>query len=294
MAVHIDDALVRRLVAEQFPQWSELPVRAVMPGGWDNRTFRLGDDLLIRLPSSAAYAEQVAKEQQWLPRLAPSLPLAIPTPVTLGQPSQDYPWHWSVYCWLDGEPATSSPVADLSEFASSLGHFLAALHRIGASRGPSSGQHNLHRGGPLRIYDAETRQAIAALKGQIDDKAATVVWESALESMWQRPPVWVHGDISPGNLLVKAGHLNAVIDFGQLGVGDPACDLAIAWTFFDAERREAFRDTLCFDDSTWVRGRGWAALWKALIVASGLVVTNATEAAQAPRTFRAILADARV
>lgn len=291
--MQIDVVLVRRLVAEQFPQWSELPVRPVVPGGCDNRSFRLGESLLVRLPSGAAYADQVAKEQHWLPRLAPSLPLSIPTPVGLGRPAAGYPWHWSVYSWLDGKPATSRTVADLHELASTLGHFLTALHRIDASHGPVSGQHNFHRGGPLRIYDEETRQAIAALKGQVDADAATVVWERALAGVWRQPPMWVHGDVSPGNLLLKAGRLSAVIDFGQLGVGDPACDLAIAWTFFDPGSRKTFRDTLGFDDATWARGRGWA-LWKALIVSAGLVETNATEAGRAPRIIKEVLADAGV
>jgi aminoglycoside phosphotransferase (APT) family kinase protein len=289
--VQIDDALVRRLVAGQFPQWSELPIHPVTPSGWDNRTFRLGDTMVVRLPSGEHYAEQVAKEQRWLPYLAPSLPLAIPTPLALGRPAEGYSWNWSVYRWLEGEAASSGSIADLSEFASSLGRFLAALQRIDATGGPEPGLHNFHRGAALGIYDGQTRQAIAALEGTIDEDAATAVWEAALTSAWQWAPVWVHGDVSAGNLLVQAGRLSAVIDFGQLGVGDPACDLAIAWTFFDGASRQAFRDALPLDDATWARGRGWA-LWKVLIVTSGLVGATAYDAARSPQTLHEVLAGA--
>ena len=289
MSVPIDDTLVSRLIAAQFPQWSELPIRPVSPSGWDNRTFRLGDAMLVRLPSGEHYAGQVAREQHWLPGLAPSLPLAIPTPVALGQPAAGYPWNWSVYRWLEGEAASSGSVADLTELASSLGRFLSALQRIDATGGPAPGLHNFHRGGALGIYDRQTRQAIAALKGKIDGDAATAVWEAALASIWQGPPVWVHGDISAGNLLVQAGRLSAVIDFGQLGVGDPACDLVIAWTYFEGPSRQAFRDALPLDAETWARGRGWA-LWKATIVASGLVEATAFEAAHSRRIIDEVLA----
>ncbi|HQR78502.1 MAG TPA: aminoglycoside phosphotransferase family protein [Burkholderiaceae bacterium] len=292
MSVPIDDALVSRLVAAQFPQWSELPIRPVLPSGWDNRTFRLGDTMVVRLPSAAEYADQVAKEQRWLPTLAASLPLAIPIPLTLGQPGAGYLWNWSVYRWLEGEPASSASVADLTELASSLGRFLGALQRIDATGGPVPGPHNFNRGGALGIYDGQARQAIAALKGKVDGDAVTAAWDAALASTWQGPPVWVHGDISASNLLVQAGRQRAVIDFGQLGVGDPACDLAIAWSFFEGVSRQAFRELLPVDAETWVRGRGWA-LWKALIVTAGLADTTAIEAARSQRTIDEVLADAQ-
>lgn len=292
MSVQIDDELVRRLIAGQFPQWSELPIVPVIPSGWDNRIFRLGDTMVVRLPSGADYAEQVAKEQRWLPILAASLPLSIPVPLALGQPAAGYPWSWSVYRWLEGVPASSGTVADLAELASSLGRFLGALQHIDATGGPVPGLHNFHRGGALGNYDAQSRHAIAALKGEIDVDAATAVWEAALASAWERPAVWVHGDISAANLLVQAGRLSAVIDFGQLGVGDPACDLAIAWTLFEGRSRLAFREALPLDAETWARGRGWA-LWKALIVTSCLVETTPSEATHSRRTIDEVLADVR-
>jgi aminoglycoside phosphotransferase (APT) family kinase protein len=211
--------------------------------------------------------------------------------VALGQPAAGYPWSWSVYRWLEGAAASAGAIADLIEFASSLGRFLCTLQRIDATGGPVPGPHNFHRGGALGIYDGQTRQAIAALKGKIATDAATAVWEAALASTWQRPPVWVHGDVSASNLLVRAGRLSAVIDFGQLGVGDPACDLAIAWTFFGGASRRAFRDALPLDAETWARGRGWA-LWKALFVTSGLVEATAMEVAHSPQTIDEVLADA--
>jgi aminoglycoside phosphotransferase (APT) family kinase protein len=248
--------------------------------------------MLVRLPSGEQYAEQVAKEQRWLPYLASALPLDIPTPVALGRPAEGYPWNWSVYRWLAGEAASSEPVSNLSEFASSLGCFLCALQRIDATGGPVPGPHNFHRGAALGIYDRQTRQAVSALEGRVDGDAAIAVWEAALANAWQRPPVWVHGDVSPGNLLVRAGRLSTVIDFGQLGVGDPACDMAIAWTFFEGKSRQAFRKALPLDAETWARGRR-CALWKALIVTSGLVETTEVEAALSQRTIDIVRADVR-
>ncbi|CAN7457060.1 aminoglycoside phosphotransferase family protein [Mesorhizobium amorphae] len=266
--VSIDSGLVRRLIAAQFPHWADLPVEPVEPGGWDNRTFRLGDNMSVRLPSAASYAAQVEKEQRWLPRLAPHLPLPIPVPLAKGAPGEGYPWPWSVYGWLRGRPAANGGIADLTGFARSLANFLLALYRIDANDGPPAGQHNFHRGGRLAVYDTETRAALSALAGRLDTDTAQEVWASALGSGWQRPPVWVHGDVAFGNLLVEDGRLCGVIDFGSSAVGDPACDLVIAWTEFSGESRQAFRDALALDEEAWAGGRGWA-LWKALITASG-------------------------
>lgn len=288
----IDDTLVRRLVATQFPQWASLPVRPVAQGGWDNRTFHLGEHMVARLPSDEAYVVQVQKEHRWLPRLAPLLPLAIPEPVAVGEPASGCPWQWSIYRWIEGLTASPERVADLRDFAITLGQFLATLQRIDPRDGPSPGPHNFHRGGLLTTYDSETRKAIAALKGRIDVVAATEVWEAALATNWHGSPVWIHGDVSGGNLLVREGLLSAIIDFGMLGVGDPACDLSIAWTLFEGESREAFRDTLPLDAGTWARGRAWA-LWKALIVAAGITETNAIESARPWPIIGEVLTDHR-
>ena len=291
-SVEIDASLVRRLIATQFPDWAHLPIRPVELGGWDNRTFHLGDDMTVRLPRAEAYAAQVDKEHRWLPRLAPFLPLPIPAPLAKGNPGDGYPWHWSVYLWLKGEIATIDRIADTREFAATLAHFLACLHRIDPSGGPAPGPHNFYRGGPLATYDAETRRVIAALSGAIDGTTATAAWEAALSATWHGSPVWLHGDVSAANLLVTAGRLSAVIDFGCSGVGDPACDLTIAWTLFSGESRDAFRAELPLDSATWARARGWA-LWKALIALAAPVGPHAAEAVTARYVADEVLAEHR-
>jgi aminoglycoside phosphotransferase (APT) family kinase protein len=291
---HIDAELVRRLISAQFPEWAHLPVVPVVPGGWDNRTFRLGDSLTVRLPSAVGYVPQVEKEHHWLPVLAQQLPLPIPTPVGLGEPGDNYPWPWSVYEWIDGTPATQEPILDLPRFAGDVAEFLIALQRIDATDGPLPGAHNYFRGAPPEVYDAEARQAIDTLGDSIDADGATSVWEAALTTQWQHSPVWFHGDISTGNLLLRDGRLSAVIDFGTCGVGDPACDLAISWITFDEVSRDVFRSTLNLDDGTWARARGWT-IWKALIVAAGSAGTHSprTEALAARRVIDRVIADHR-
>ena len=288
----IDTTLVQRLVASQFPQWKDLPIRPVVVGGWDNRTFHLGEQMLVRMPSAAAYASKVEKEQHWLPILAPLLPLKIPVPLAMGEPAEGYPWRWSIYSWLDGDTAASTHIVDLCDFATSLAHFLISLQAIDPTGGPLPGPHNFYRGGALTTYDAETRQALVALKGKIDVDAATEVWEAALATTWQGAPVWVHGDLSTGNMLMQEGKLCAIIDFGGLTIGDPACDLAIAWTLFEGESREAFRAMLPRDAGTWARGRGWT-LWKALIIAAGMTKSNAIEATKPWHIIEEVLEDHR-
>lgn len=219
--------------------------------------------MTVRLPSCPDYAEQVEKEQYWLPKLAPYLPLPIATPIAMGKSDVNYPLPWSIYKWLEGEAATTGQISDLYQFARDLAKFLATLQQCDTTEGPVAGTHNFYRGGDLAVYDSETRAAINTLEDRGDVQAITTLWDEALASAWKRPPVWVHGDIATGNLLVKDGILSAVIDFGQLGIGDPACDLVIAWTFFTEKSREVFRASLPFDQATWTRACGWA-LWKAL------------------------------
>ena len=264
----ITPAVAARLVAVQFPQWADLPIVPVALDGWDNTTFRLGDDLSVRLPSADAYVAQVEKERRWLPILARDLPLPIPEPVAMGRPSDAFPRPWSIYRWIEGDYASVDRIANLTAFAADLAGFLAVLYAIDASRGPPPGMHNFFRGGPLDTYDAQSRESIQRLADEIDAVAATEVWEAALASTWDRSPVWVHGDVVASNLLVAHGRLRAVVDFGCTAVGDPACDLVMAWTFFAGESRRVFRSGLPFDDATWARGRGWA-LWKALTTLAG-------------------------
>ena len=288
--VDIDVSLVRDLVAAQFPQWADLPIKPVEFDGWDNRTFRLGQDMSVRLPSAERYAGQPAKEQQWLPRLAPLLPLRIPVPLAMGTPANGYPWHWSIYRWLEGEIATVGRIDDLHQIASTLGHFLTALQQIDPADGPPPGRHSQNRGGPLTRWDTQTRDAIIALQGKIDTDAVSAVWEAALDATWHGTPVWFHGDVSADNLLVRRGRLNAVIDFGCSGVGDPACDTTIAWTLFSGESREAFCATLPADNATWARGRGWA-LWYGLITLARYEDPDSPAAAEVRRVITDVLAE---
>jgi aminoglycoside phosphotransferase (APT) family kinase protein len=270
MIVAVDRAeitadVAARLVAGQFPQWAALPVVPVKLNGWDNTTFRLGEELSVRLPSTDGTTEQVAKEHRWLPVLAPQLPLPVPVPVALGRPAGEFPRPWSVYRWLAGEPADGERVTDLAGFAASLAGFLATLQAIDTGGGPPAGKHNFFRGGPLATYHEQTQRLISLTAEKIDAGAAAEVWDAAMASTWRRPPVWVHGDVTGSNLLVADGALCAVIDFGGLAVGDPACDLVMAWTFFTGDSAAVFRRGLGLDEATWARGRGWA-LWKALLM----------------------------
>ncbi|NBH03983.1 aminoglycoside phosphotransferase family protein [Amycolatopsis sp. SID8362] len=270
---------VRRLVAAQFPHWADLPVRPVANGGWDNRTFHLGDAMSVRLPSAAEYALAVEKEQRWLPVLAPRLPLPIPVPLAEGRPGADYPFAWSVYPWLDGEPATAEGIADPVGFATDLAGFLAALQDVDPTGVPGPGKHNWFRGGPLHTYDELVRHLLDDLTGEI--------WQVALDARWDGVARWLHGDVAAGNLLLDKGKLAAVIDFGSCGAGDPACDVAIAWTLLTAGGRRVFRERLAIDDATWARGRGWA-LWKTLGTRSR---AHGREAAEAERVLGEIRAE---
>lgn len=287
---HINSLLVQRLVVDQFPQWAHLPVRPVSRGGMDNRTFHLGDELLVRLPSSEAYAYQVKREQRWLPFLGSHLTLPIPQPMAIGLPGHGYPWHWLVNRWLPGEEASADSVANCTDFAIDIAAFLISLHEIIATGGPQTGAENFLRGASLRGYDAQVRTAVAALDGRVKRSVAFDAWDSAVATTWDRAPVWVHGDFAPSNLLMAQGRLCAVIDFGQVAVGDPACDLAIAWTFLRGEARNSFRRKLDLDAETWKRGRAWA-LWKALIVAAEVTSANAFDRAQCWQTIAEILVD---
>ncbi|MGZ4352612.1 MAG: aminoglycoside phosphotransferase family protein [Gaiellaceae bacterium] len=245
-----DETLVRRLLEEQFPEWAELPLERVPSDGTDNALFRLGDELVVRLPRIDWAVAARKLEHEWLPRLAPQLPVEIPAPVALGEPAAGYPWPWSVYRWIDGE----RPVAGEFDDAVALARFAKALRRIGTAGAPVA-----RRGAPFSLEHEQARAALAQLDGAVDADAALAVLESAVRSpAWSGPPVWLHGDLMPGNLLVRGGRLAAVIDWGCLGVGDPACDCMPAWNLFDAERRAVYRVELDVDDATWERGRGWA------------------------------------
>ncbi|MEV0644945.1 aminoglycoside phosphotransferase family protein [Phytomonospora sp. NPDC050363] len=262
-STEIDAGLARALVAEQFPEWRDLPVRPVDKQGWDNRTFRLGDELSVRLPSAEGYVAAVAKEDRWLPYLAERLTLPVCAPVAVGKPGAGYPFPWSVRNWMTGTPIEGAD-PDRAVLARDLGAFLTELREIPAGAGPAAGRHSFYRGCHPSAYADEVQAACEAIDG-LDVEACREIWHQAVTSVWTGAPVWFHGDVSVGNLLVEDGRLSAAIDFGTCGVGDPASDLAIAWTYFEGEDRRVFRESAGLDDATWRRARGWA-LWKALIV----------------------------
>jgi aminoglycoside phosphotransferase (APT) family kinase protein len=251
----VDEALVRRLLASQFPEWAGLPVVALPVGGTDNAIFRLGDELSVRLPRRRDTSPgPFDTEFEWLPRLGRLLPQPVPTPMALGTPGEGYPHEWAVYDWLDGEDAATARL-DLHRAAVDLAGLIGALWSIDPTGGPPPGG----RGGPLRPRDRAARAGIAALAGSIDVEAVTAVWDDALAAPeWDRAAVWVHGDLDARNLLVRDGRIAGVLDWASLCVGDPACDVKVAWAVLDAETRPVFRDLLGIDDATWARGRGWA------------------------------------
>jgi aminoglycoside phosphotransferase (APT) family kinase protein len=287
----LDVDTVRALVADQFPRWADLPVSPVPTPGWDNFTFRLADDMLVRLPSAAEYALAVEKEHRWLPELAEQLPVPTPEPLAQGMPGAGYPFRWSVYRWLRGEPAAPSTLTDPMGFAEDVTDFLLAMRGIDPTGGPQPGVHNWFRGGTLRTFDATARDALTRLDGQVDVALAAAAWGDSLEARWDGVDRWFHGDLAAGNLLLDRGRLAAVIDFGTCGVGDPSCDLAVAWTVLDLPGRRLLRDRLGIDAPTWARGRGWA-LWKTLSnLANDLEDEDEHSAGQSRRVVDAILDD---
>ena len=287
--VTTDILLVRRLLSSQFPQWSNLAIKSVVSAGTDNAIFRLGNDMSVRLPRIDWAQGQVDKEHKWMPRLAPCLPLSIPIPLAKGQPDQGYPYDWSIYKWLEGENASIDQIIDPCQAATELAQFITALQQIDTTGGPLAREHNL-RGVSLKNRDRITRESIANLKGMIDTNAALTVWEEAVQAHeWNNKSVWFHGDLLIGNVLFNRGRLSAIIDFGGLGVGDPACDLMIAWSLFSGESRDAFRNQLNVDDATWARGRG-QALSQAVIFIPYYLNSNPVGVGYARRMINEILA----
>ncbi len=293
--IDIDLPLVARLVGGQFPQWADLPIEPVMPRGTENALYRLGDELVVRLPRRKRTSERLEKERRWLPVLAPALPLAVPIPVAVGLPAEGFPVPWSVYGWLAGENATVEGVTDSGRLATDLARFLAALQGIDPAGGPEPGEHNFGRGEPLAMRDEATRAAIASLNATVDADAVTAIWESALRApVRKRPPVWIHGDLDARNLLVENGRLTAVIDWGGLGVGDPACDVMVAWKVFSAETRDAFRAAAAVDEATWTRARGWALSQSLIALAYYTLETNRVLVLEARRWLAEVLEDQKI
>lgn len=287
--LNIDLFLVQKLVSTQFPKWKDLPLKPISSAGTDNALYRLGNDMIVRLPRIHWAASDVDKESLWLPKIAPFIPFPISTPLEKGTASEGYPWSWAIYKWIEGYNPIVNRIANPESLLNDLVVFLKAMHTIDLDNGPAS-----NRGVPLKEKDLETRKAIQELHGMIDTPSVLSLWEESLKiPSWSKKPVWVHGDLSPGNVLLKSDRLSGIIDFGSLGVGDPACDLIIAWNLLSANIREQFKKQLQVDESTWLRGRAWA-LSIALIQLPYYKNTNPVLAKNAKYVINEILSERKL
>lgn len=271
--------LAKKLISTQFPEYVDLTVSEVEQQGHDNRTYRIGDDMLIRMPTAESYALKVPKEQELLPKLAKHLSVAIPAPIKMGKPSEDYPYPFSIYKWLDGSSANHVTLDEqaLENLAFELTTFLKELQAITDVEGPSPGQHNWYRGDHISVYDSGAREQIAKLADIIDSSSALELWERACATKWNKTPIWIHGDYAVGNILIKDNKLSGVIDFGGTAMGDPACDLVIAWTYLSGKARDIFIRAMDLDEDAWLRARAWA-LWKATFELCNIADKNSPEA----------------
>ena len=271
--------LARKLIAEQFPAYAHLPITSVEKQGHDNRTYRLGPDMLIRMPTAESYALKVPKEQALLPKLVSHLTVSIPVPIKMGAASQGYPYPFSIYKWLEGSSINLLVLDNdcLEKLASDLVRFLKELQSIDDVDGPAPGQHNWWRGDHVSVYDKGAREQISELSTVINKGKAIDLWERACKTKWDKSPVWIHGDFAIGNMLLKNGKLSAIIDFGGVALGDPACDLVVAWTFLNGKARDIFIQEMDLDEDTWLRAKAWA-LWKATFELCQIADKNSPEA----------------
>lgn len=287
--VSIDVDLVSRLVAGRFPAWAGLPLSPVASTGTDNAIFRLGEAMAVRLPRDSEAAEGVVREQAWLPGFVDRLGLDIPAPLGLGEPGEGYPWRWAVCRWVEGRDAVSASIADDAGSARALGGFLTELRGLDAADGPRAGPANNYRGVALRHLDQRVRECLVQLEDDIDTARAMRVWEAGLSATrHDGPRVWIHGDLHPGNLVVREGRLAGVIDFGLMGVGDPATDLMAGWTAFDADAREVFLQAAGLDGAARARARAWA-LYSGAVALPFYRDSNPTLAGVSRRTLGRVL-----
>lgn len=284
--VNINNKIVRQLLTQQFPEFTHLKLESVYPEGTDNKLYKLGDDKVIRMPRMERSAINIKKESQWLSQLVPLLPIAIPEPLAQGQPSINYPFPWLICQWLEGRNPDKENELNYDQAAVDLGNFIVSMQKINFPDAPACS-----RGQPLSTRDQETRKSIKLLDNTFNIGLLTKIWESLLTTpKWQGRPTWIHGDLHPGNLLSQSGRITAVVDFGSVGVGDPACDLMAAWTLLTTETRENFRTIIQADDPTWRRGCGWA-LHFGIVAYPYYKDTNPTLADIAKRTLSEVLVD---
>lgn len=283
----IDAILVRRLLDLQCSQWAHLQLEKVISSGTDHALFRLGTEFVIRLPRLDGAVNNINKEWEWLPKLAPFLKIPISIPLFKGSPTDFYPWPWIVSPWHQGSNPPFEKENEYEQLAKDMASFLNEFHKIPLADGPYS-----RRGVPLKTFDEETRNAIHQLDGKIDTEQVTKVWEYFLGlPYWQNMPVWVHGDLLPGNILIENNRLSAIIDFSDVGIGDPACDLIMVWSLFNKQSRNVFRKYLHeVDDQTWQRGQG-LALSIALIILPYYWHTNPGLVCVAKNMLKSVLAE---
>ena len=260
----INTNLITKLIDNQFPEYKNLSIKPVKKQGWYNRTYRLGKNKLIRLPSAEYYSIKIPKEQKYLPQISKYLTTTISKPIKIGNPSSFYPFNFAIYEWIDGTSANLLNFTDkeLEMIATDLANFLNELHSINNLDGPNPGKHNGWGGAKLNLFDKDTKNQIDKLRNFIDKNKSLVLWEKAKKSKWNKKPVWIHGDFYFGNFLIINNKLTGVIDFGGMAKGDPAKDLGIAWTFLKNKSRKIFKNKMKYDLDTWIRAKGWV-LWKA-------------------------------
>lgn len=284
----IDEGLVRRLLAEQRTGWADLPLRRLPASGTVNVSYRLGHDMVVRLPRASEFADGPPHEARWMPLFAPLLPLAVPAHLALGTPTQDYPSHWSVLEWIDGEPASQVTLRDLDAAADALGELVAALKDVPTDGAPDGGS---YRAFGLQRVDADLRRWADQLPDDIDRAAVLAVWEECLSAgVWTDPPRWLHSDLRGDNLIARDGDLVAVIDWEGCTVGDPSADYLAAWWLFDRPSRDSFRRASGARANDWLRAKGWA-LYMAVAAIPYYCKTNQVFAGQARAALRGILAD---
>lgn len=282
----VDEDLVISLLKQQYPDLLKFSISKIKHYGTDNAIFRIGKEYVIRLPRFNCAAKQIEKEQIWLPKFEGLLPFKIPVPIKVGNPSEEFPYYWYVYDWIQGVDAYSKPPSDFNQVAKDLALFIKALWEVATDNAPLS-----RRGLPLNTQDKLVCEAISSLKDTIDTNTISNIWQECLSvSNWNKPPVWLHADLLPSNLLLKNGKIHAVIDFGLTGIGDPACDLIPAWCLLDSNSRIIFKEYLGVDEDTWRRGKGWA-LSIALIIIPYYLNTNPVLVSVARRIIKEITHD---
>ncbi len=250
----IEPSMVRELLLTQCPQWADLSLDRIRSSGTDNALFHLGDEFVVRMPRIDWASQSINKEYEWLPQLAPLLTLPISAPIFKGTPTADYPWSWLVSPWHDGANPAFEQSNEYADLAIDLAHFLNEFHALPVTNAPAS-----RRGIPLNNMDEAVMECMQQLQGDVDTDKLIALWKQLITvPEWEHNSVWLHGDMLPGNILVTDKRLSAVIDFSDVGIGDPAVDCVIAWALLNGPSRQIFKNHIKLDENTWLRGQGWA------------------------------------